>query len=117
WYKDSAALSEQLRGVPVRCRDNRLSSAVCVCEGARGDLSFVQVGCNVDIRRADELLQGFEIDKLVVKDNVLFDLVFACQYFQADAVRLPCIAHLVRMCCPEDDINDVWKLRDDPRKR
>ena len=115
-HQHSALFRQQFGGVPIRRRDHGLARAKRVSECPRRDLRFVEIRRNVEVRRANELLQFFEFHEAVVEDDVLLDFVLLGQDFEAETVGLTALAQLVRMRGAQDDINNVREFRQNLRQ-
>ncbi len=97
--------------MPVRRGNNRLTGAKRIGQRARGDLRFVQVRSDIKVGGADELLQIFKIDELIVKDDVLFQFVFFGEHFQAEPIGFAMLEQFIRMGGAQDNVNNIGKLR------
>ena len=115
-HQNTAVLRQQFRGVPIRSRNHGLTRAKGVSQRARSDLRLVEVGRNVEVRRADEFLQLLEFYEAVVENDALLDLVLFGQDFQAETIGLAALRQLVGMRRAQDDINDVREFRQNLRE-
>ena len=116
-HEHAAILGEQLRRVPVRRRDHRLARAERIRQRAGGNLRFVQIGSEVQVGHANELLQLVQLDETIVEDDVLLDFVFLGQPFEAQPVGFPLFAQQVGMGGAQHDIDDIRELRENLRQR
>ena len=103
-------LGQQFSGVPVRGRDHGFARAKSISERAGGDLRFVEIRSDVEVRRADELFEFFEFDEAVVKDDVLMDFVLLGQSFETQPIGFALLAQLIWMRRPQDDVHHVGEL-------
>jgi hypothetical protein len=62
-HEHATILDQQLLGVPIGRRDDRFATAERIAERAGGGLCFVEIGGDIDVRRADELLQLLKVTK------------------------------------------------------
>ena len=115
-HQNTALFRQQFRGVPVRSGNHGFTRAKRVSQRARGDLRLVEVGRNVEVRRANELFQLLEFHEAVVENDVLLDLVLLGQDFQAETIGLTALRQLVGMRCAQDDINNVREFRQNLRE-
>ncbi len=97
--ENAALFGKQLLGVPVRRRDDRLARTERVGQRAGGDLRFVEVGREVDVGGAYELLEFLERDEPVVKNDLFRDAERLDKrfepvpvFFAFAASRLGCVA-------------------------
>ena len=97
--------------MPVGRGNHRLAGAKRIGQGARGDLRFVQVRGDVKVGGADELLQIFKIDEAIVEDDVLLDLVFLGEDFQAESIGFAMLPQFIGMGGAQDNVNNLGKLR------
>src|SRR5205823_548130 len=68
WHEYPPVVAEQLLRMPIGRGDHRLARAEYVGQRAGGDLRLVQVGGDVDVGRADELLEVVQGHEVVVED-------------------------------------------------
>src|SRR6267142_2370609 len=71
--QDAAPVTQQLLGVPVRCRYDGLSQSEAVGESARCHLSFIEIGRHIDVAHRNEFQQCGLIHELVEKYDVVLD--------------------------------------------
>ena len=116
WHQLAAAVAQEFGGVPIRRRDHGLSRAEAVGESARGDLRFVQVGREVDVRRADELAQLRRLHIAVHEHDIFLHPEFAGEVLERMPVALAFASQEVRMRGAEDDVNHLGMLHGDARK-
>ena len=63
------------------------------------------------------MLQFIELDEAVVEGDVLLHAQLRRQPLQFEAVELALGAQEVRVCHPENDVDQVWMLPGDLRQR
>src|SRR5207249_3092735 len=102
--------------VPVGRRNDGLAGTEGVGQRARRTLGFIQIWSNVDVGRADEVLQGVEIYEAVVENDILLDSVLGGQNLETHPVGFAALAKLVRMGCAYNHVHHFRKLRCDRRK-
>jgi len=112
----AALVGQHLFGVPVGGGDDRFARADGVGQRAGGDLAGVQVGCDVDVGRADELSQFLDANEAVVEDDLALDALLLGQPLQRQAVALAVVAQHVGVGRAEDDVDDVGVLFQDGRQ-
>ena len=116
WDQDAAILRQQFRRVPIGRRNHCFARAKRVGQRARGDLRFVQVRRDIKVGGSDKLLQILKLHEIVVKDDVLLNLIFLGEHFETDAVGFAMLAQFVGMSGAQDDVNHFGKLGNDLRQ-
>ena len=106
-HQRAAPVGQHLFRIPVRRRDHGLARPQGVGQSAGGDLRRVEIGRDVDIRRADELDEFLQADKAVVEDHVAFHAFLLGQPLQGQPVRFAFVLNDVGMGRAEDDVHDV----------
>ena len=96
-HQHAAPVGQQLGRVPVGSRDHGFARAKRVGQRARGDLRFVEIRRDVQVRRADELLELIEFHEPVVEDDVLLDFVPLGEAFESQTIGFALLAQLVRV--------------------
>jgi hypothetical protein len=109
----TAAVGEQLFGIPIRRRNDRLAGADRVRQGSRGNLRRIEIRRDVDVRRADEFDQLLQADESVVEENVAVHPERAGQSFELQAVKLTFVPLDVRMGDAEDDVDGLGIMHQD----
>ena len=112
----AAAVAQQFGGVPIRSRNNGFSRAEAVGERAGGDLRFVEIGREVDVRRPDEIAQLGRVHIAVHEQHIFLHAELAGEVLQRVPVALAFAAQEVRMRRAEDDVNDLRMLLGDARQ-
>ena len=84
-------------------------------ERARSDPRGIEVGRDVEIGRAHELVQALGIDELILEDNVLFEFVLGGQNFSGSAVGFSIRSHFIGMGGSEHDVHHIRELRQNRR--
>ena len=97
-------------------RDHGLARSHGVRERAGDDLRRVEIGRDVNIRRADELDELLQADKSVVKDYVTFDALFLSQPLQRQPVGFAVVPLDVGMGRADDEVHDVGMLGQNGRQ-
>ena len=68
---------------------------------------LVEVGRDVDVRRADELDELLQADEAIVEDHVRFHALLLGQPLQRQPVRLTFVLEDVRMRGADDDVDGI----------
>ncbi len=116
-HEHAAVPGQQLLGMPVGRRDDRIATTERITERAGGRLRFAEVGGDIDVRRADELLQLLDLHETVVEGDVRRHAQFLGKTLQAQPVGFAFRAHEVRMGCPKHEIDQIRMLPGDLGQR
>ena len=116
-HEHTSIPGQQLLGMPVGRRDDRFATAERKTERAGGGLRLAEVGGDIDVRGADELLQLLELHEAVVEGDVLRHARFLSKTLQAQPVGFAFRAHQMRMGRAKHDVDQVRILPGDLRQR
>jgi len=81
-----AVVGQQLHRGPVGCGDDRLAGPDREGECAAGQLLVTEVGCDVDVRRTQEVVQLRVIHEPVMKDHVVLQTQVADDLLEAESI-------------------------------
>ncbi len=114
--QDPPILRKQFLGVPVGRGNHGLARAEHIGEGARGDLRLVEVGGQIDVRRADELLEVLQRHEAVVEDDMVLHAAVLGQALQAQAVALSVAGDQVGVGGTQHEIDHIRMALHDLRQ-
>ena len=115
--QDAPAVGQQFLGVPVGRGHHRLARAEHIGQGAGGDLGLVEIGGEVDVRGADEILEVLQGHEAVEEDDVLLDPAVLGQPLQAQPVAFAFPRHQVGMGGPQHQVDRLGMPLHDLRQR
>ncbi len=113
----SPAVVQQLDGMPVRSRDNRLARAQCVRQRSRNHLRFMAIRSDIDVGGADEFGHLFRAGEAVVEDYLRLHSHFLRQSLQAGTVLIALATKNMRMGRACNDVNHVLVSGQNLRQR
>jgi hypothetical protein len=73
-YEFSPAVGQKLRRRPIRSGDDCFTGADCERQRAAGQLLLVQIGCDIDVGCAQEVVKLTVIDESVVEDHMFLQI-------------------------------------------
>ena len=72
--------------MPVRRRNHGLPRPEEVGQRTGSDLCLIEIRCQVDVRRADKLLQILQGHEAVVKDDMFLNTVVSDESFETQTI-------------------------------
>ena len=111
--QNAAPVTQQLLGVPIGCRYNRLSQPETVGERARCHLGFIEIGGRIDVAHRNEVQQCGQSYELVEEDDMVLDAKVMHTLRQTVAIGLALMPHKVWMGRAENDIKGIRTGIDD----
>ena len=109
-HEDATVLGQQLFGMPVRRRNDRLAAAESIAERAGSRLFFDEIGGEIDVGSTDELFELLKPDEAVVKGDVLTHAQFFSKALQPQSVAFTLHAQQVRMGRTKHDVDEIRML-------
>ena len=110
-HQRSPFFGQHLFRVPIRRRNHGLARAQGIGQRAGGDLRRVEIGRDVNVRRADELDEFLQTDKAVVENHLPSTPFSWASHCRDSRYVSPSCRYDVRMGRAEDDVHHVRMLR------